>query len=129
MIFAWDRLKKLADAELAHARDTLIGILCNYKGFSKANIILVFDAYKRRDNLGSVEECGSITVVYTKERQTADAYIERTTCALGEKNSVRVVTSDYVEQLIVLGGGGIRVPAREFIEELKTVTNLEAYGL
>ena len=129
LIFAWDRLKKLADAELAHARDTLIGILCNYKGLSKANIILVFDAYKRRDNLGSVEECGSITVVYTKERQTADAYIERTTCALGEKNSVRVVTSDYVEQLIVLGGGGIRVPAREFIEELKTVTNLEAYGL
>ena len=91
----------------------------------KANIILVFDAYKRRENLGSIEEIGGITVVYTKERQTADAYIEKTTYALGEKNSVRVVTSDYDEQLVVLGAGGIRVTPKEFIAEIEARTLVE----
>lgn len=129
LIFAWDRLKKLAAAELAHARDTLIHIMSNYRGFKKCNLILVFDAYKRRDNDGAVEECGGITVVYTKERQTADAYIERAAYDLAPKNTVKVVTSDYEEQLVILGVGGIRVPAREFIEEVEAVTNLELYGI
>ncbi len=119
LIFAWDRLQSLASRELSHARDTLIRILSNYNGYVKANIILVFDAYKRHENVGSVEEIGGITVVYTKERQTADAYIEKTTYALGEKNSVRVVTSDYDEQLVVLGAGGIRVTPKEFVSEIE----------
>ena len=129
LIFAWDKLKRLAEAELAHARDTLIHIMCNYRGFKKCNLILVFDAYKRRDNEGSEESIGGITVVYTKERQTADAYIERSTYTLSEKNTVRVVTSDYEEQLIILGNGATRVPAREFIEEVEATTDLERFGL
>lgn len=129
LIFAWDKLKALAEHELGHARDTLIHILCNYRGFKKCNLILVFDAYKRRDNKGSVEQIGGITVVYTKERQTADAYIERSTYDLSEKNSVRVVTSDYEEQLIVLGHGAARVPTREFIDEVEATTNLERFGI
>ncbi len=129
LIFAWDKLKRLADAELAHARDTLIHIMCNYRGFKKCNLILVFDAYKRRDNEGSEEIIGGITVVYTKERQTADAYIERSTYTLSNKNIVRVVTSDYEEQLIVLGNGAARVPAKEFIKEVETTTDLEQFGI
>lgn len=123
LIFASAELKRLADADLGHARDTLIHLMCNYNGFKRCNLILVFDAYKRRDNDGSVEECGGITVVYTKERQTADAYIERCTYNLAEKNSVRVVTSDYVEQLIVLGNGATRVSAREFLDEVEAVSS------
>lgn len=119
LIFAWEELKKLADSDLSHARDTLIHLMCNYRGFKKCNLILVFDAYKRRDNDGSVEECGGITVVYTKERQTADAYIEKASYDLAQKHSVRVVTSDYVEQLIILGNGATRVSAREFIDEVE----------
>ena len=124
LIFAWDELRALSDVDLSHARDTLIHLLSNYRGFKRCNIILVFDAYKRKDNEGSVTECGGITVVYTKERQTADAYIERSTYNLSEKNSVRVVTSDYVEQLIVLGNGALRVSTKEFIAELKSVSAL-----
>lgn len=125
LIFAWEKLNSLAKRELSHARDTLINILSNYNGFTRANIILVFDAYKRSENRGSVEEIGGITVVYTKERQTADAYIEKTTYALGEKNSVRVVTSDYDEQLVVLGAGGIRVTPKEFIKEVEALTVID----
>ena len=129
LIFAWDKLKRLAGAELAHARDTLIHVLCNYRAFKKCNLILVFDAYKRRDNEGSEEEIGGITVVYTKERQTADAYIERSAYNLSDKNTVRVVTSDYEEQLVILGVGGVRVPAREFIEEVERTTDLSRFGI
>jgi predicted RNA-binding protein with PIN domain len=114
-----NELSELAKDDLSHARDELIHRLCNYRGFKKVNIILVFDAYRRRENEGSVTEIGGITVVYTKERQTADAYIEKSTYSLAEKNSVRVVTSDYEEQLVVLGVGGTRVSAREFIDEIK----------
>lgn len=129
LIFAWDKLKRLAEHELGHARDTLIHVMCNYRGFKKCNLILVFDAYKRRDNEGSIEQIGGITVVYTKERQTADAYIERSTYALTDKHDVRVVTSDYDEQLIVLGHGAARVPTREFIDEVEATTNLERFGI
>ena len=122
LIYAWDELASLAKEDLSHARDELIHRMCNYRGFKKVNLILVFDAYRRRENEGSITEIGGITVVYTKERQTADAYIEKSTYSLTEKNSVRVVTSDYEEQLVVLGVGGVRVSAREFIEEFKKTT-------
>ncbi len=122
LIYAWDELKKLAGGELSFARDTLIRLMCNYNGYKKLRLILVFDAYRRKDNEGSVEECGGITVVYTKERQTADAYIEKASYELASKNSVRVVTSDYVEQLIVLGNGATRVSAREFVDEVRSVS-------
>ena len=127
LIFAWDKLKSLANSELGHARDTLIRILSNYRGFKKCNLIVVFDAYKRRDNDGLIEECGGISVVYTKERQTADAYIEKTAYDLAKKHTVKVVTSDYDEQLIILGVGGIRVSTREFIAELELTRDFLTY--
>ncbi len=123
LIFGWYELRRLAEADLSHARDTLIRLMCNFRGFKKCNLILVFDAYKRKDNEGSIEECGGITVVYTKERQTADAYIEKASYDLAQKNSVRVVTSDYVEQLVILGNGATRVSAREFVEEVETTAS------
>ena len=96
--------------------------MCNYTAFHKCKSIIVFDAYKRRGNEGSVEELGNVTVVYTKEGQTADTYIEKQTHELAKKHYVRVVTSDLEEQLIVLGSGGLRVSAREFAEELSKLS-------
>ena len=120
-VYSDANLKRLAEADLSHARDTLIRLVCNYNGYKKLRIILVYDAYKRPDNKGSIEEVGGITVVYTKERETADAYIEKASYDLAAKNTVRVVTSDYMEQLIVLGNGAIRVSASEFQKELESV--------
>ena len=87
-------------------------------------MIVVFDAYTRAGGGGSVEECGAVTVVYTKESQTADTYIERTTYEIADEHTVRVVTSDYEEQLVVLGSGGLRVSAKEFYAELRETTRL-----
>jgi predicted RNA-binding protein with PIN domain len=119
-IHAHPELSRLAASELSHAREALIRLVCNYQGYKKCRAIIVFDAYKRRGGEGSVESYGEVSVVYTKERQTADAYIEKTAYELGDKHSVRVVTSDYEEQLVILGAGALRVSCREFIEELAT---------
>lgn len=121
LIYASDELASLAKSDLAHARDTLIRLLCNYRGFKKCNLTVVFDAYRREGNEGSLEICGGVMVVYTKERQTADAYIERMTHELAGNNTVRVVTSDYTEQLMILGSGALRVSAAEFLAEIDAV--------
>ena len=92
--------------------------MCDYAAFRKCRVIIAFDAYKRQGGEGSVTEIGPVTVVYTREKQTADSYIERTTYEIAESHSVRVVTSDYQEQLIILGSGGLRVSAREFYAEI-----------
>lgn len=118
IIFAWDELAELAKVSLETARDRLIDILCNYRGFRQCELILVFDAYKVRGNTGSVEKIHNINVVYTKEAETADMYIEKVTRELGRKHRVRVATSDGVEQIIILGGGAIRVSAKEFYAEV-----------
>ena len=99
-------------------------LMCDYASFRKCKVIIAFDAYKRRGGEGSVEEIGPVTVVYTKESQTADSYIERTTYEIADKHSVRVVTSDYQEQLIILGSGGLRVSAREFYAEILETVKL-----
>ena len=122
LIFAWELLSNYARLDFSLARDILIRIMCNYTAFHKCKSIIVFDAYKRRGNEGSVEELGNVTVVYTKEGQTADTYIEKQTHELAKKHYVRVVTSDLEEQLIVLGSGGLRVSAREFAEELSKLS-------
>lgn len=119
IIFAWDELKKLAEENLELARNTLINILCNYQGYRKCRLILVFDAYKVKGNKGDIEKIGGITVVYTKEAETADMYIEKTSHELGKEYRVRVATSDRLEQLIILGGGAYRVSASEFYAEVK----------
>ncbi|MCH5210212.1 MAG: TetM/TetW/TetO/TetS family tetracycline resistance ribosomal protection protein [Oscillospiraceae bacterium] len=119
IIFAWDNLKEIAKSSLNSARDALIDILCNYQGFTQCELILVFDAYKVKGNTGSVEKIHNINVVYTKEAETADMYIEKTTHKLAGKHRVRVATSDSLEQIIILGSGAIRVSASEFLHEVK----------
>lgn len=136
IIFAWDKLKKLADENLDHAREKLINILSNYQGVKKCNLIIVFDAYKVKGSIGSVIQQGNVYVVYTKEAETADSYIERTTALLSRnetvlpfakrsdaaarvKNSIRVATSDTLEQVIIIGQGAVRVSADELYEEVK----------
>ncbi|MGN0688219.1 MAG: NYN domain-containing protein [Oscillospiraceae bacterium] len=121
IIFAWDELSKQAKDNLDLARSSLINILCNYQGYRQCNLILVFDAYKVKGNHREIETVGGISVVYTKEAETADMYIEKTAHKLGKDHRVRVATSDNVEQLIILGSGGIRISAAEFYNEVKMV--------
>lgn len=123
IIFAWDELKEAAKESLDLARELLINKLCNYCGFAKCELILVFDAYKVKGNMGEVERVHNINVVYTKEAETADAYIEKVTHELAKKHRVRVATSDNLEQLIILGSGAIRVSASEFKKEVDNAEN------
>ena len=120
IIFAWEELEAVAQQDVSAARAMLTDILANYQGFRKCVVILVFDAYKVKGNPGSVEKDRGIYIVYTKEAETADAYIERTTYDLSRENRrVRVATSDGLEQLIILGHGALRVSARTFKEEIE----------
>jgi predicted RNA-binding protein with PIN domain len=121
IIFAWDELNKLSKESLDLARNRLINILCNYCGFRRCKLILVFDAYKVKGQHREVEQVSNITVIYTKEAETADMYIEKATRELGKNHRVRVATSDSTEQIIILGSGAIRVSASEFYEEVKEV--------
>ena len=117
-IFANEELKRAADRDISYARDTVIRMMCSYAAYHKCLAKVVFDAYKRRGGEGSVEELGPVSVVYTKESETADSYIERTAHDLADEHTVRVVTSDLDEQMVVLGVGALRVSAREFYAEL-----------
>lgn len=119
IIFAWDELKVLASESLAAARQSLADILSNYQGFRKCGVILVFDAYKVKGNPGAVERYKNIHIVYTKEAETADAYIEKATYSMQKRYRVRVATSDGMEQLIILGHGATRVPANAFLQEIQ----------
>ena len=121
-IFANPPLSKLGELDISLARDTVIRLMCNYTAFRKSKAIVVFDGYKRAGSEGSVEEIGNVTVIYTKEKQTADAYIEKTTYEISDKHTVRVVTSDMQEQYIILGAGGLRVSCREFWSELENTS-------
>ncbi|WP_296879428.1 translation factor GTPase family protein [Thomasclavelia sp.] len=117
VIHSWPELKELAKDNLDSARMRLIDLMCNYQGYKKCILILVFDAYKVKNNLGTTEKYHNIYLVYTKEAQTADMYIERTTHELASKYNITVVTSDALEQLIVLGHGGKRISSRELYLE------------
>ncbi len=119
VIFAWDELNKLAAQDIAAARAALTEVLANYQGYRKCVVILVFDAYKVKGNPGSVETVDGVKVVYTKEAQTADAYIERATYELRKERRVRVATSDNLEQVIILGHGAQRVSAAAFHAEVE----------
>lgn len=118
IIFAWDELNRLAQDDLELARTTLINAMCNYKGFTPCELILVFDAYRVKGAVREVEQIGGISVIYTKEAETADMYIEKATRELGKKYRVRVATSDRLEQIIILGSGAYRMSASEFREEV-----------
>ena len=120
IIFAWDELKSISRDNLDAARQRLMDILSNYQGYRRCEIILVFDAYKVPRGVGEVSRYHNIHVVYTKEAETADAYIEKATYALSrKKHRVRVATSDNAEQLIILGHGALRVPAAAFHAEVE----------
>lgn len=119
IIFAWDKLKDIAKDSLEDARAMLTEKVCAYKVLRPYEIILVFDAYKVKGNHGEVEKVENITVVFTKEAETADAYIEKTTHQLSKNHRVRVATSDGLEQLIILGDGAQRIPASSFIKEIE----------
>lgn len=118
IIFGWDDLNKLAADNLEAARERLIDVMCNYQGYKRCRLIVVFDAYKVKGAHREVEKHHNIDVVYTKEAETADMYIEKVTKELGKKHRVRVASSDGLEQIIILGHGAERVSARAFKEEV-----------
>ena len=121
IIFAWEHLKKIAEQDIEDARHKLANTLCNYRGFKKCEVILVFDAYRVKGNVGEISKYHNITIVYTKEAETADMYIEKVTHEIARKYRVRVATSDGLEQIIILGHGALRLSASAFLEEVQEV--------
>lgn len=121
VIFAWEDLKELANVNIAAARNKLMDALCNYQGFKKCTVILVFDAYKVESELHEVMRYHNIHVVYTKQAETADQYIEKVVHSIAKKYHVTVVTSDGVEQVVTLGQGGTLISSREFEVEMEMV--------
>lgn len=119
VIFSFDELKELARDNIDAARNALVNILCNYRGYKKCEVILVFDAYKVKGGVQEIERFGGIGIVYTKEAETADMYIEKVSHELAKNHKVRVVTSDALEQLIILTNGALRVSSREFRYEIE----------
>lgn len=120
IIFAWEELKELAQEDIKAARDALMDVLCNYQGYRKCTLILVFDAYKVDGGPGEVLKYHNIYVVYTKEAETADQYIEKTVRRIGRKHDVTVATSDALEQVIILGQGAHRMSAPGLKDEIET---------
>jgi len=114
IIFAWEDLRSLSEVNIDSARDRLMDICCDYQGYLGADLILVFDAYKVKGNPGSVMKYHNIYVVYTKEAETADQYIEKTVHKIAKKAKVTVATSDRLEQMIIWGGGALRLSAQGF---------------
>ena len=128
IIFAWEELKELAEINIMSARDKLMDILSDYQGYRRMTLILVFDAYKVAGNPGTIFKYHNIHVVYTKEAETADQYIEKTVHKIGKKYHVTVATSDALEQVIILGQGGHRISAeglRQEVEAAKTELRAE----
>lgn len=124
VIFAWEELKELAKVSIEAARDKLMDILCNYQGYKKCVLILVFDAYKVEGYALEIQKYHNIHVVYTKEAETADQYIEKVVHHIGRKYHVTVVTSDGVEQVITMGQGGTRISSRDFLKEIEYTKKL-----
>lgn len=121
VIFAWEDLKALAADNLDAARRRLMDILCNYAGYRKCVPILVFDAYRVKGGSREVETWHNLHVIYTREAETADMFIERATHELARQHRVRVVSSDGAEQIIILGNGALRVSAQAFQREVRAV--------
>lgn len=137
IIFAWENLKALAQHSLEEAREKLISILSNYQGAKGIELIIVFDAHLVKGNRGKFEKRGSTNIIFTKEAETADTYIETITKKLVQDYNVKVATSDRLEQIIIMGSGGIRLSANDLkievnqtskkiskkIEEMKPIKN------
>lgn len=121
LMFAWEGLAGLAKENFDAARHILTDILCNYRGYTKCELVLVFDGYKVKGNAGEKSDYKGIHLVYTKEDETGDMYIEKLVEEVGKNYSVKVVTSDNLIQVSALRAGVLRVPAREFIREIERV--------
>ncbi|MGN0710543.1 MAG: NYN domain-containing protein [Anaerovoracaceae bacterium] len=119
IIFAWDELKELSDINLEAARNSLADILSNYQGYKNDTLIIVFDAYKVKGNPGSVEKYHNIYIIYTKESQTADQYIERAVHKMGGDYDITVATSDNLEQMISWGDGAKCISAAQLKEDVE----------
>lgn len=113
IIHAWPELEDLTSVSLETARVKLMDILCNYQGVGGETVILVFDGYLVKGSIGSVQEYNNIFVVYTKEAETADHYIEKTVTNIPKEYRVKVATNDGLEQTIIMGKGATRITARE----------------
>ena len=124
IIFSWDELNEMSKTNIAAARQKLMDVLCNYQGFKKCTLILVFDAYKVEGFQGEVQKYHNIHVVYTKEAETADQYIEKTVHQIAKKYKVTVATSDATEQVIIWGAGAMRMSAQGLLQEVQE-TNKE----
>ncbi len=120
----WEVLKKKAAISLEESRLELLDILSEYHHYSGIEIIVVFDAYLVKGNNGTVEEFKGIKVIYTRENETADHFIERTLDDIGRIKRVRVATSDKIEQQIILSRGGTRISARELEVEIYNEYNI-----
>lgn len=118
IIFAWNNLKEIAEDNLDDAREKLLNIMSNYKGYKNIEVIVVFDAHKVKGSVRTIYEYNNISVVYTKEAELADHYIERVAHIFGKDNEVKVATSDALEQTIILSKGATRMSARELKMEI-----------
>ena len=119
IIFSWEELRELSEKDIGAARGKLADILSNYQGYRKCTLILVYDAYKVEGNPGEVMKYHNIYIVYTKEAETADQYIEKTVRRIAKDASVTVATSDGLEQVIILGQGANRMSAPGLKEEIE----------
>ncbi|GHU53164.1 ribonuclease [Clostridia bacterium] len=121
IIFAWEELARLvANESLEAARNSLIAVLSNYQGLCALNIIVVFDAYRVKNGTEKIELVNNVSVVYTREKETADNFIERTAGTLYRRAyNVCVATSDIVEQTIILGKGATKIPAETLLTRIE----------
>lgn len=121
VINSWKEIFDLNNKSLEDSRDKLLNILSNFQGYKSINLIIVFDAYLVNGSQEKQESFDNITVVYTKENETADNFIEKFVHKYGRIHTIRVVTSDYLEQTIILSKGGIRMHPRELREEISQI--------
>ncbi|MBU3839711.1 MAG: NYN domain-containing protein [Candidatus Ruminococcus intestinipullorum] len=124
IIFAWEELKELAAVNIDAARLSLQDILANYQGYKKNHVVIVYDGYKVKGNLGTQTTCGNLEIIFTKEAETADSYIEKMSNQLSKEYYVTVATSDFLEQMITMGHGSRRLSATEFKKEIEAVNRL-----
>ncbi len=123
IINSWDNLRELSKIDLDTARNELIDIMVEYQYYTEIKVIVVFDAHLVKGNSGKKDNIKGVEVVYTKENETADQYIERTLDSIGRIKKIRVATSDWMEQQVVLGRGGTRISARELEAEIASKKN------
>lgn len=121
IIFSWEELNELAKTNLDAARFKLMDYLCNYQGYKNITVIIVFDAYKVKGNPGSVEKYHNIYIVFTKEAETADMYIEKVAHEIGHKYDVTVATSDRLEQMIIMRQGALRMSAQDLKKDMEAM--------